>query len=79
MNGDTKIFPGCFECAHRQGRSRISPELTGCENAGGAFVNWQEKAETGCRWFKQASEWEKRRSRSLDSRDLTSIAQEVWE
>ena len=78
MKDDTEIFPGCFECAHRQGRSRISPELVGCEYSS-AYVNWEEKAKTGCQWFKQASEWEKRRSRSLDSRDLTSIAQEVWE
>lgn len=56
----------CFKCAHRRGRSRVDPDLVGCENMR-KYANYHTVQSEGCAMFKEATESELRRIAALDN------------
>lgn len=56
----------CFKCAHRRGRSRVDPDLVGCENKR-TYANYHTVQSEGCAMFKEATESELRRIAALDN------------
>lgn len=44
----------CFQCSHRNWRSKLDPDLIGCSEKCGA-VNYKDIVQSKCIFFKQAS------------------------
>lgn len=57
----------CFKCAHRRGRSRVDPDLVGCENMR-TYANYHTVHREGCDMFKEATQSELQRFEALDNK-----------
>ena len=56
----------CFKCAHRRGRSRVDPDLVGCENRT-SYANYKTVKSEGCTMFRKATKFELKRNAALDN------------
>ena len=59
----------CFKCAHRRGRSRVDPDLVGCENMR-KYANYHTVQSEGCAMFKEATKSELQRIAALDNMNI---------